>query len=350
MKKIYLLLCLYSTCMLYAADMPSMPKAVATAHKASQKNKEVLNAYNLQAAEGSIMVNKAQRKALDSIPYRKLVISGKTWITKKFGKCNTLATTEYMRNTISYEKVVIDSVEYYKMEYSCTNETEFCIPNYVFNNTLIREDTIEKKVYIYNSGKNKEELLFDFNLTKNDTHNSTLTEECGNELLNGPKIDSIYYKDGFKYFDLDYSKSECAKWQNKSENIIEGIGHTRGLGITLNPVEYPYTELICVSENNNIIYPNNLPGSCEIPNSIDANEAQRLFISPNPSATRSIIFLPKNNGIISVIDALGRVVHTATNVNTSTYELITSTFATGLYQVRYSYVGDTAVGKVMVQR
>ena len=125
------------------------------------------------------------------------------------------------------------------------NSGPYCPPFAVDGSTdlisgaFIREDTIAKKVFIYDHGNNSDALLYDFNLTSGDTlfsdfagAGATLTVDsvAAITLLNGA-VRKIFYL-------------------NNSEYYIESIGGSQGL-------QFPIIQGIgfwevpgCMSENN----------------------------------------------------------------------------------------------------
>ena len=144
----------------------------------------------------------------------------------------------------------------------------FC-PPYAVSGTsqaccgLMREDTIARKVFMYNYNSNSEELLYDFNLVAGDTLNSI----SGMWLI----VDSV------STISLPNIGVRKIFYLNSGENYIESIGGSNGIGYPLsNAIGYTY-EPICISENNIPIW-----GGCFGTVGINENLQESKKVYPNP--------------------------------------------------------------------
>ncbi len=380
MKKTYFLLCLYSPCMLYAADMLSMPKA-----KAPQNNKEVIaqittinaeltfvpnpsinsvkdNYFDLiqSNANGDVIggerfkfdneiIKSGLKKATDSTIYKPMLEKNKVWYYVTYGR----------RSRESDRFCEIDSI--YTNGDTTINGLAYTILNDSYYNTFyIREDTIERKIYkLYKDSSNNyiDTIHINFKPKLKDVYAPGMAY-YENDNLNYPYV-STYGADDYYTMDSPEVKLKLNNFNGILFNdyykyrIYESIGNLAfgPLGVLEFITEFVNIELGLVKVGKDTIYFNEeLIKNCNAINNISNKKISPLKIYPNPSNQSTLITLPQPTGTLTVVDALGRVVHSDINVITSTYELNTSTFASGLYQVRYSYVGGTAVGKVMVQR
>lgn len=111
---------------------------------------------------------------------------------------------------------------------------------------FIREDTINKKVYVYDFHFNRTALLYDFTLQEGDSFNVYV-------------LDDIFMKSKVLNVDTIYSEGKKLKrisFENDM-NLIEGIGFVTSMII---PAE---GELICVKDGNSLLYINSKYNNCD---------------------------------------------------------------------------------------
>lgn len=133
-----------------------------------------------------------------------------------------------------------------------------------FLSGLMREDTITRKVYIYNYSINSEELLYDFNLVAGDTLNSYLTAQV---IVDSVGLISLPNGGLRKIFYLD-----------SGENYIESIGGSQGIQFQLYQGIGFWEIPICISENNIPIW----GGQCFGTVGINENLQESKMVYPNP--------------------------------------------------------------------
>ncbi|MGB0887348.1 MAG: T9SS type A sorting domain-containing protein [Vicingaceae bacterium] len=175
-------------------------------------------------------------------------------------------------------------------------------PEYTFNQKVImREDTITKKVYKYNTSSQQEILWYDFDAQQGDT----LTYPgYGNFIID--TIYNIVTSDG-KTRKLFSNNSQT----NYPENYyIEGLGGAGG------PFFEPFlyfesgSWLMCISDTNqNSIYS---PNNCN--NFITGLKQHEIntpipYLYPNPSSNQITIKNNANLIEINIIDLQGKVIH-----------------------------------------
>ncbi len=147
-----------------------------------------------------------------------------------------------------------------------------CWPYYVDVNTnylsfgLLREDTIAKKVYVFDVGNNADDLLYDFNLTIGDTIHSAyagmgadlvIVNKSDTTLLNGA-IREVFYL-------------------NNNEYYIESIGGSQGLFYPIQQGIGFWEELHGVIEDTTVIWGSRV----EILGINEINNNENIEISPN---------------------------------------------------------------------
>lgn len=139
-------------------------------------------------------------------------------------------------------------------------------------NGFIREDSLKKVYYLSNENSN-EILIYDFNITINDT-------------IKLPQFDAQLVVDSINYIEIGehQRKQIYLSSSNGSEVWIEGIGSlfgilNSGLGI---PCGGSY-HLLCFTENNNLLYQNNEFNTCYLFTDITEEIINtKIKVFPNP--------------------------------------------------------------------
>jgi len=160
-----------------------------------------------------------------------------------------------------------------------------------------REDTISRQVYIYDPHFERKALLYDFNLKKGDIFNTYL-------------IDDIYAKKTVLNVDsLNINDKKLKRIVfNDSTTWIEGIGNVTNTMILFGG------ELICVKDNDSVVYKNVKYNNCDSiyneENSINImrQNSPPLSVFPNPVERSSIIEIEVNldeNLKIEIYDCVG---------------------------------------------
>lgn len=200
---------------------------------------------------------------------------------------------------------IINSLTYNRL-YSyglCTVENTTPPPSY-FNSYLdsemlfaiIRQDTINKKVYLWD--QNKDTLLYDFqNLNVGQYYPQTYNN-------NPPNIDDTVVVVSMDSILLNYLY--YTKWNlgirrfgtivdSSFVSIIEGVGSTFGILSTLYPPFENNDQLLCFSINNIVIYPDSTYDCDKALNVVEQINEQNILIYPNPASDRLIIDTRQNN-------------------------------------------------------
>lgn len=153
------------------------------------------------------------------------------------------------------------------------NPGPFCPPYAVDGSTIfldaifIREDTIAKKVFIYDFATNNDDLFYDFNLVAGDTLKSTFAGQ-GVELI----VDSV------STIALLNGQIRKIFYLNNAEYYIESIGGSQGLHHSMTKGISHWETIYCISENNSILW----GGQCLGTVGITESDLNSKVIFPNP--------------------------------------------------------------------
>jgi hypothetical protein len=203
----------------------------------------------------------------------------------------------------------------------------FCGPFYVDQGitgfaALMREDTITRKVYVFDQTNNADDLLYDFSLNPGDTLQSNYYAGFGLKLV----VDSVGT--------VTLLNGEIRKIfyfvNNSNIQYIEGIGSNSGLYTPLiQGIGFGY-EGNCVKENDSIIWQ---WYNCFTVVGINENLNDfRFNIYPNPSTGNfNIIYLlpyastgsVSEEGKLEIIDITGKIVYEMRLPQWSTFQQIT---------------------------
>jgi hypothetical protein len=147
---------------------------------------------------------------------------------------------------------------------------------------IIRQDTANKRVYIWNYGN--EQLLYDFG--------SMVVGQPYPETYNSFPYDTLFVvsEDSVILGDVYHKKWELARVFNGAiadsgfVSIIDGVGSTFGIITMFNlPFEW-WDELLCFSMNGYVLYPDS-NYNCDVTIHTETLEiAQNIRIHPNPAS------------------------------------------------------------------
>ena len=224
----------------------------------------------------------------------------------------------------------------------CTRGTAF------FTKTqLIRNDSANKKVYLYNS--NTEVLLYDFDLQLGDTLPNTYLYDSSLNLLT---VDSIY-TDTFVGIPRKVYYSET--FIHLPYLLIEGIGSNRGL---LDHVVFSIdvgSSLDCFLENRSVLYPDTT-SPCMLVTGLDQSFAKQeptFKIYPNPAEEAVNIKWQSTATAESIrlYDLFGREQKVKRiRENNQSYRLLLESLPAGIYLLRIAFEDGREVSrKVLVE-
>lgn len=174
----------------------------------------------------------------------------------------------------------------------------------------LREDSLERKVYVYVPARQQEELLYDFSVTEGDTFHFCLFPFSSAPSLSGAVVDSVrFLPDGRKKLYL----------QDRQE-MVEGIGSCTGL-FHAPPCFEACQYLACVSDGGSALFDENnwpfsAPGntgpycSFEISSGTEPQPAPGLQLYPNPGNALFKIRGAPDGARLNIRDAQGRLLCT----------------------------------------
>jgi len=201
---------------------------------------------------------------------------------------------------------------------------------------FFREDTIEKKVYVHDVTFNKTALLYDFNLSVGDSfniyvlNNIYLNDKVINVdtvIVNNKKLKRIVFKDSITW--------------------IESLG-------CLTKMYIPSSgELICVKDENSVLYLNSKFSSCDTVFPQDFNNViqikkivtpYEIYVYPNPIESSSVLKVRANTNEtikIEIYNSLGVLIKEDRFVDN--YPIGIIHLKKGLYVYRLKYT-DKIIG------
>lgn len=218
----------------------------------------------------------------------------------------------------------------------CTNQVTN--PNYPYKSLfcLFRNDTSQKKVYIWDFYSQNERLLYDFNLNVNDTINQNL--------INGTSkvwVDSVTVKMFNSYNRKVYYLSNQAV-------LIEGIGYTSGL-IKKGFASDSLNHLACMQVNDTSIF--SKYNGCLNTTSIKdlRKETDLINIYPNPVKDQFKIETSQEQELkeIELFDLTGKSVHI---YNSNQLEFSVKGVSPGVYILRIEETDNKLYTKKLIVR
>lgn len=173
----------------------------------------------------------------------------------------------------------------------------------------IREDISGGKLWYVEPDSESEKLIFDLELTVNDSFMN-----LGNPGFN-MHVDNVYEVDGLKYIEFDAP----TKW-DEPIRFIEGAGPNTGLiwswiyGGFMNPYA------VCKYEDAVLVYANNNPNfiGCEFdPVSTSDFKIDQTLVYPNPAQDWLTIHIPglHKKNTIYIIDVFGKLIYQTVTSN-----------------------------------
>ncbi|MEI7526738.1 MAG: T9SS type A sorting domain-containing protein [Mariniphaga sp.] len=160
-----------------------------------------------------------------------------------------------------------------------------------------RQDIINKRVYLFENGKDT--MAYDFNLNLGDT----LPASFINGFNYVSSIDSVLVDNHYnKRFWLSNG------WNNSYVAMIEGIGSTYGAFAQLAVPFESGSNLWCLKMNNQTVWNYDTTYSCKLITKIDhLDESVRTSIYPNPFSTSAILKTNRNlaNATLQIFNSLG---------------------------------------------
>lgn len=218
-------------------------------------------------------------------------------------------------------------------------------PTGSFQYVLLREDTIQKKVWRLSSNQSSETLLYDFTLGVG----GQLKIYSGNNVIDTlvvTQIDSALtnagYRKRFIFYDIQGKFNVC---------IIESVGSLElPTGIHYYPSDPSYS-LNCSYQNNQAIYFNPLATCSLYTNTDEINSAISVSISPNPFSSVTTLHTDNifKNAILVVFNSYGQAVKEIKNISGQAITLHRDNLPDGLYFIRLAEGKKIYTGKLIIK-
>jgi hypothetical protein len=224
---------------------------------------------------------------------------------------------------------VINSQTYHKLSTSYVQilSTGSCGDRPAGYKGAIRQDIINKKVFIIPPTLTDEQLLYDFNMKVGDTVKGFI-ETYGLSVETVISIDSILV--GSNYHKRWLINSAASIY------FIEGIGSTYGL-LEYSPgnsAGFPEFSITCFQKDGQSLYPSTAT-NCQLINSVESFEdiSNRLTISPNPFNLTTLISLNQSyhNIALTIYDIQGKLILQNQYTDCNQIQLNRNQLSNGLY-------------------
>lgn len=200
-----------------------------------------------------------------------------------------------------------------------------------------RNDIVNKRVYYIPKDSINEILLYDFNLSLNDTLPETFVyKQSQYGTITVDQIDSVLINNTYlKRYHLDNAGFG-------QEYLIEGIGSTLGLLSPISPFFEHHFVLMCFdNEHDNLSYQDYIYSDCDLITSVqDENlNHSNIEIFPNPATHYLRIENPQSRALsLDIFNAKGQRVKTIRKIENSD-SIDISELNVGLYFIRISENG-----------
>lgn len=199
---------------------------------------------------------------------------------------NVVWSVDTSKITVSGD-TVLNAVSYNK--YYVTADTSLA-PNSYQLAGLVRQDSVNKKVFGILPGQSAEQLMYDFSLNVGDT----ITVYSIGFIHPGPNLVKVIAKDSVQINSTYRQRLTLTGYVYPNiliEYWTEGLGSSYG---PLNPglscvciTDICYPNLLCQQQNGSIVYMNPLFNSCYYENNctvgLHEKESNRIRLFPNPA-------------------------------------------------------------------
>ena len=176
----------------------------------------------------------------------------------------------------------------------------------LYTDTLfMRNDSVNKKVFIRTPYLNADSLLYDFNISVGDTIKESFQYQnhSGSFVLVVAKDSILVSTKYHKRFKLIHQLSLDSIF------LIEGIGSSRGLLNTYDLFPSSTYELQCFNENGLSVFPT-FASNCNVLTSIEINSQEKSTISITPNPAKDILNIESPHPIesVQVINLQGQII------------------------------------------
>lgn len=223
--------------------------------------------------------------------------------------------------TVEYNDDIALPPENWQVQYKFIKDTVIDLIEYKYygNNAILREDTLNRKVYLRNNfSPNNECLLYDFNASQGDT-----IDVCDFQIV----IDSVS--------NINISNGEVRKifyYQGtiSGEYYIEGIGSNEGFIEISEPIGPPGIDLMCVKKQDLELYGQRCNEVTSTSNQTKINVLLNIYPNPTSSVLGFDTDVPLKS--FRIFDSSGKCVLYNT-ITSNTIEL--QNFRSGFYMIEF---------------
>ena len=207
------------------------------------------------------------------------------------------ALTEPISGVYTKYTVIDSTINFQSKKYRVFQFQDNNRPNDFF---LVREDTIERKVYLFNQHEETEYLIYDFNLEEGDVfelkifpYSLTPIHFCFAEVV---KVQTVnYFGIRRKTISLKFLDSFGCTMPRNDLIFIEGLGSNNGFDYFFLDywgfdIEHP--EILCAFKNGKQVYGND---TCYIYRNTNVDESsakEKISLFPNPVQDKFSINIP----------------------------------------------------------
>ena len=289
----------------------------------------------------------AQSNNPNDTTYHPLVQEGKVW-SEVLVSGSVMYGLHFTTTKMAlFGDTIISDVLYKKMYVSKNENPEF--PQDWTLQNFMREDE-DKKVWYKKNATSEEKLYYDFSLEVGDTVPKEI-EHYGQHNVIVEDISYITMKNGEEY-KVWHLSSFANEFPNDKEFWIEGIGSRIGvLNALTGYFVGGYYRLLCVHENDKLIYNDNpWGGVCYKTGSSGINTYEnQVNIFPNPAKDRLHIEIKESLNIhaISLINIQGQIIRC---YEPTTTQFDVSGIAEGIYFIILSSSEGDIVKKVLIEK
>lgn len=272
--------------------------------------------------------------------YFTLVVNDKKWDVLNVletGGWPPFDTTYLTESFLINGDTIVNSIAYKKL-YSATEENPV---DWVFC-CLLREDP-NKKVWIRRPPQEMDYLLYDFTVEPGDSILVGFVEPVYT-FVDSTSIVTINQVERKKYW------FSCKARPYYKETWIEGIGSDKGICWSGSAaVIGGWFRLLCMSENQQLIYVNPNYESCYLITEINEKKKQFIHIYPNPTKNTLIIEHVENFGIksIYILNQNGQEIK---QFESGLEQLDLSEIKSGMYFLRISLENGQLIKKIVIEK
>ena len=208
--------------------------------------------------------------------YEPFIRETKQWkyLQQIYATSGSDGATNIVHNVYFKGDTIVDNLKYSKLFHKSEQPKQ----GKAYVAYMMREDTVNQKVYVFDPQYKQTALLYDFKLNKGDEFNIYILSSLY-------KKHTVVKVDTITAFNRKLNRIEF----DNSTTWIEGIGDVTGSYIPASG------ELICVRENNDLLYLNPTYSNCDTIftqgswDNIQTIKSNEVLVFPNPVVSTSVV-------------------------------------------------------------